>query len=289
MAAASSSGSIVVRTARPGRRRALPSTRPPANSVPPGRPARRSLNTRSRPEMPTSALSGSPRARSSRRRSGGIGPSCPTTCAATSGITDTRSVPWARGWPSRASRSARGASSVRRLSRSPGATPGNVISGRQAIRTSSPSPENASRTFPRTTPKIRVRTLTDSGHDAVFQACGSTDCQRRGCGRRQRFLVGQPKGGQWRARARRRGQHPVHGRVVPALPGPREALGQALLGGDVERTHHRSGGQGQRGNRHQRPGAVGEASTAIGRGPPAQPRGPWISVQCAAGVHLPPG
>ena len=119
-------GSIVVRTAVPARGCGPRARASPARRTPPGRPATSSSKTRSRPEMPTVASSGMPRARASSTRAAGTGPSWPAIAVATGPSGDVRSAPSASGVPSRARMLARGGSVVLRVRRSPRLTPGNV-------------------------------------------------------------------------------------------------------------------------------------------------------------------
>ena len=80
-AACSTGSEIVVRTAGAWCGLVRLSTRAPGRRARrPGVPSRRSSKIRSRPDTPTSASAGTPSAASSSRRSGGIGPSWPTTC-----------------------------------------------------------------------------------------------------------------------------------------------------------------------------------------------------------------
>jgi hypothetical protein len=62
------------------------SVRRPARSSPPGRPRTSSSSARSRPVSPTWASAGTPSARSSAQRSGGIAPSAPAIDPASSGL-----------------------------------------------------------------------------------------------------------------------------------------------------------------------------------------------------------
>ena len=87
------SGSIVVRTLRPGFGSALASTRRPASRSPPGVPASSESNSRSSPVIPTGAPSGTPRAASSSIRSGGAGPIRPAISEAAGSRSDRRFSP----------------------------------------------------------------------------------------------------------------------------------------------------------------------------------------------------
>ena len=127
------------------------STRAPATSSPPGVPSRRSSKIRSRPETPTSASAGTPSAASSSRRSGGIGPSWPTTWGASSEV-EARSSPLASTVRSRASNVARVGIRVTRRRRSPTPSPGNTRARDQSM----PSPVAGSTTSPATVPNARV-------------------------------------------------------------------------------------------------------------------------------------
>ena len=150
-AACSTGSEIVVRTAGAWCGWVRLSTRAPATSSPPGVPSRRSSKIRSRPDTPTSASAGTPSAESSSRRSGGIGPSWPTTCGASSEGED-RSSPLASTVRSRASRVARAGIFVARRRRSPGASPGKTSARDQSM----PSPVAGRTTSPATVPNARV-------------------------------------------------------------------------------------------------------------------------------------
>ncbi len=113
-----------MRTVRPRCGATEASTRSPARSSPPGRPASSASNSRSSPLMPTGAPGGTPRRSSSAARSGGAGPTRPAISDASAPSSDSRASPSASGVPSRAWIAARGGSVVVRVSVSPRAQPG---------------------------------------------------------------------------------------------------------------------------------------------------------------------
>ena len=151
--------SIVVRTVFPGRGVERASSRRPAISWPPGRPARSSSNARSRPDRPTGQSRGKPRSyavlRSARVRPGSTRPA---TEAPSVPRLDVR--PWAgpcaSTLPSRQRMRPRAGVSVVRVSSSSRRRPGKTAVGSQATASSS----RGSSSSPRTTPNARVRTST---------------------------------------------------------------------------------------------------------------------------------
>ena len=133
--------------------------RPPASSVPPGRPATLVSSTRSRPFWPTGVPGGKPRAnvasRSARVLGGATVPAI-DEASEPSGELRWSPGPSASTWPPRARIFARCGATVRRVSDSPRARPGKTRLGSQSIL----SPSNGSTSCPRIVPKMRVRTVS---------------------------------------------------------------------------------------------------------------------------------
>ena len=222
-AACSTGSEIVVRTAGAWCGRERLSTRAPATSSPPGVPSRRSSKIRSRPETPTSASAGTPSAASSSRRSGGIGPSWPTTCGASS-EGEERSSPLAstcgRGraaWRARASASRGAAARPRQPREDERARP---VDRRRSWRAGRPRRRRC-RTRAWGCAPVRGRRC---------RPCAAGPWRPSPPSRSQRVEVGGGEARAGHAVAIGGGQLGVHRRVVAALPGGREALDVRLAG-----------------------------------------------------------
>ena len=185
-------------------------------SSPPGVPSRRSSKIRSRPLTPTWASAGTPSASSASRRSGGIGPSCPTTAARQPRV-EVRSSPRASSVLSRARSVARGGSRSCGASARRGAGPGTRARAtsrrrRRAWSARRPSPRDgaegargdADRACGRRSPSLARL----AGDDRVRRRRAQRVAGRRAANARAA-----------RGRARRR-ELAVHRRVVAALPRP---------------------------------------------------------------------
>ena len=249
-------GTIVERTGPALRGRDAASTRPPARRRPPGVPRSSSSSARSRPEIPTWASSGTPSARSSSRRSGGIGPSSPPIEARVAGSSSS---------PLASRSGARSGSSTVRSSCSPSRTPGKVRCGAQATRGSPSCSSIGSTRSSSTSPKTRVRTRSGTrtaspSTSAAPTATPAAVAVARGVAvRGGELLLG-------RAAARLVGDHVVHRGVIAARVGRGVVLPDPLLGGLVEHADDGAAHESERTDEEERHEVAGDAAApSLGR------------------------